>query len=161
MHARAGDDQKVIIPFDFVSKFDGGRYGEKISESIWMKLSREGGFVVPDSLQEVRDFCKRRHLAPSPDMPLEKMQKIVREDFDAQIGVWGSVERAAGAEGDVYDLAIKCVDFSAQGGPKTIYEIKARTKTVSEIPHVYEKRSSTRFMEESRVLSRRATILPK
>ena len=101
--------------------------------------TREGGFIVPDSLDEVRDFCKSRHIEPSPDMPLEKMQKIVREDFDAQIGIWGSVERAPGAESDVYDLVVKCVDFSVPGNPKTIYEAKARTKTVSEIPHVYEK----------------------
>jgi hypothetical protein len=72
-------------------------------------------------------------------MPLEKMSKIVREDFDAQIGIWGSVERAPGTESDVYDLVVKCVDFSVPGNPKTIYEAKARTKTVSEIPHVYEK----------------------
>ena len=55
-------------------------------------------------------------------MPLERMKRIVREDFDAQIGIWGSVERAPGHEGEVYDLVIKCVDFSAPGGPKTIYE---------------------------------------
>ena len=131
--------RKVVVPFDFVSKFDDGRYGRQVSDSIWKKLNREGGFVVPDSMQEVRDFCESRHLAPAPETPLEKMQKIVREDFDAQIGIWGSVERAAGADSDVYDLAIKCVDFSAAGGPKTIYEVKARTKTVSEIPHLYEK----------------------
>ncbi|MCC6123520.1 MAG: hypothetical protein IT426_01010 [Pirellulales bacterium] len=137
----AGDEaaRKVVIPFDFVSKFDGGRYGEQVADSIWTKLNREGGFILPDSMQEVRDFCQGRRLTPTPDLPLEKMKKIVREDFDAQIGIWGSVERAVGAESDVYDLAIKCVDFSAAGGPKTIYEVKARTKTVSEIPHVYVK----------------------
>ena len=32
------------------------------------------------------------------------MQKIVREEFDAQIGIWGSVERVAGREADIYDL---------------------------------------------------------
>jgi hypothetical protein len=133
------ESKKVVIPFDFVSKFDDGRYGKMVGDSIWKKLSHEDGFIVPDSMQEVRDFCEGRHLQPSPDMPLEKMQKIVRDDFDAQVGIWGSVERAAGAETDVYDLVIKCVDFSPAGGPKTIYEVKARTKTVSEIPHVYEK----------------------
>jgi hypothetical protein len=137
--AQSETARRVVIPFDFVSKFDDGRYGEMVADSIWKKLSREGGFIVPDSMQEVRDFCKSHKLVPSPDMPLEKMQKIVREDFDAQIGIWGSVERAPDAEADVYDLVFKCVDFSAAGGPKTIYEAKARTKTVSEIPHVYEK----------------------
>ena len=65
------------------------------------------------------------------------MRKIVEGDFEAQIGIWGSVERAPGAEGEIYDLAIKCVDFSARPRPKVIYETKARTRSVSEIPHVY------------------------
>ena len=46
------------------------------------------------------------------------MKKIVQDDFDAQIGIWGSIERAPGDEGEIYDLAIKCVDFSAQPSPK-------------------------------------------
>lgn len=138
-HAVAEDGQKVVIPFDFVSKFDNGRYGRQVSESIWAKLNREGGFVLPESSQEVRDYCESHHLAPSPDATLDEMRRIVRGDFDAQIGVWGSVERAKGAESDVYDVVIRCVDFSGAGGPKTIYEVKARTKTVSEIPHVYER----------------------
>jgi hypothetical protein len=136
---KSADKKKVVIPFDFISKFDDGRYGEKIGDSIWTKLNKEGGFIVPESMHEVREFCKGRKIAPSPDLPLETMQKIVRDDFDAQIGIWGSVERVSGEETDVYDLVVKCVDFSAPGGPKTIYEAKARTKTVSEIPHVYEK----------------------
>lgn len=44
-----------------------------------------------------------------------------------------------GNEEDVYDLAIRCVDFSAASGPKVVYQCNARTKVVSEIPHVYVK----------------------
>ena len=72
-------------------------------------------------------------------MDLEKMKKIVQDDFDAQIGIWGSVERAPGEEAEIYDLVIKCVDFSAQPSPKVIYEVKARTNSASEIPHLYVK----------------------
>jgi hypothetical protein len=38
--------EKVVIPFPFVSKFDGGRYGKMVADSIWKKLSRQGGFVA-------------------------------------------------------------------------------------------------------------------
>jgi hypothetical protein len=133
----AADPPKVVIPFDFVSNFDDGRYGQTMGEMIWKKLSRQGGFIVPESMQEVRDFCASHKLKPSPEMDLEKMRKIVEGDFEAQIGIWGSVERAPGTEGEIYDLAIKCVDFSARPRPKVIYETKARTRSVSEIPHVY------------------------
>ena len=67
------------------------------------------------------------------------MKKIVRDDFGGQIGIWGSVERAAGTEGEIYNIEIKCVDFSAKPSPKVIYETKAQTKSVSEIPHLYVK----------------------
>ena len=135
----AEDQKKVLIPFDFVSKFDDGRYGQMVGDMIWKKINSEGGFILPESMQDVRDYCLSHHLQPSPDDSLDKMKKIVKEDFDGQIGIWGSVERAPGTEGEIYDLAIKCVDFSGTPEPKVIYETKSRTKSVSEIPHLYVK----------------------
>src|SRR3972149_3839446 len=86
----AEDAQKVIIPFDFVSKFDEGRYGQMVGEMIWKKLEREGGFILPETMQDVRDYCQSHHIQPSPEIPLEKMGKIVKDDFGGQIGIWGS-----------------------------------------------------------------------
>ena len=131
--------KKVVIPFDLVSKFDQGRYGRMVGEMIWKKLEREGGFIIPETMLDVRDTCQTNNLHPSPELPLEKMKKIVREDFGAHIGIWGSVERVPGHGFDVCDLVIRCVDFSGYPKPKVIYQCKARTKTVSEIPHVYVK----------------------
>ena len=131
-------EEKVVIPFDFVSKFDDGRYGQKVGELIWKKLDRLQGFEIPKTMLDTRDFCKRHNLHPSPELPLEKMQQIVRDDFAAHIGIFGSVERVPGHEWDVYQLVIKCVDFSG-GTPRIIYRCDARTKVVSEIPHVYVK----------------------
>jgi len=135
----AEDQKKVLIPFDFVSKFDDGRYGQMIGDMIWKKINAEGGFILPESMQDVRDYCQSRHIQPSPNDSLEKIKKIIKQGFDGQIGVWGSVERAPDAEGEIYDLVIKCVDFSIEPEPKVIYQTKTRTKTVSEIPHLYVK----------------------
>ena len=135
----AAEERKVVIPFDFISKFDDGRYGQMMGEMVWKKLSREGGFIIPETMLDVRDFCASHALKPSPTTDLEQMGKIVRDDFDAQIGIWGSVERAPGAESEMYDVTIRCVDFSARPDPKVIYTVAARTNSVSEIPHVYVK----------------------
>jgi hypothetical protein len=135
----AEDPKKVLIPFDFVSKFDDGRYGQMLGDMIWKKIDGEGGFILPDSMQDVRDYCQSHHVQPSPDDSLVKMKKIVKEDFGGQIGIWGSVERAPGAESEIYDLVIKCVDFSIEPEPKVIYQTSSRTKSVSEIPHLYVK----------------------
>jgi hypothetical protein len=135
----AADARKVVIPFDFVSKFDDGRYGQIVGDMIWTKLSRDKGFIVPEAMLDVRDYCESHKLRPSPEMGLDKIKTIVEDDFGGQIGIWGSVERAAGEEGEIYDIVIKCVDFSEKPKPKVIYEAKARTKSVSEIPHLYVK----------------------
>jgi hypothetical protein len=131
--------RKVVIPFDFVSKFDNGRYGQIVGEMIWKKLDRRGGFVIPESMLDVRDTVASNRIGPTPEMPIDKVKKIVRKQFGADIGIWGSVERVSGNRWDVYDLKIRCVDFSAGEKPKVIYQCDARTKTVSEIPHLYVK----------------------
>ncbi|HLA86171.1 MAG TPA: hypothetical protein VJL29_15395 [Thermoguttaceae bacterium] len=137
--ARADDEQKVVIPFDFLSTFDDGRYGQTIGEMIWKKLDRQGGFIIPESMIEVRETVASRNLRLAPDMTLEAVAKIVRDDFDGQIAIWGSVERVAGHDWDVYDLKIRCVDFSTRPAPTVVYSIDARTKTAGEIPHRYVK----------------------
>ncbi|MBN1911676.1 MAG: hypothetical protein JW818_18180 [Pirellulales bacterium] len=131
--------KKVVIPFDFTSKFDQGRYGQQVGELVWKKLEREGGFVIPESMLDVRDTVTSQGLIISPDMALEKMKRIVIKDFGADVAIWGSVERVPGNAWDVYDLKIRCIDFTTGPKPVVLYKVDARTKTVSEIPHVYVK----------------------
>jgi hypothetical protein len=136
----AKDKKKVVIPFDFVSKFDNGRHGQMVCDSIWKKLDRAGSFLIPDSAQDVRDLCATNNIKLGPNTPLAEVEDAVRKTFDAQIGIWGSIERAPGSEGEIYDISIRCVDFSTPGEPKVIYEKNGvRTNSVSEIPHLYVK----------------------
>ncbi len=137
--ALGADAKKVVIPFDFVSKFDNGRYGRTMGDMVWKKLSREGGFVIPETMLDVRDTVTSNNIKLTADTPLDKVKRVVVDDFGADVAIWGSVERVPGHDWDVYDLKIRCVDFSAVPRPKVIYECNARTKTVSEIPHVYIK----------------------
>ncbi len=136
VRAQVSDSEAVVIPFDFVSEFDGGAMGRKLAEMFWQKISRRGRFIVPETVQDVRDFCRSKGIAVTPDMPLDRVRQIVRRHFDAHIGIWGRVERAPGSRYDVYDLEIYVVDFRSDP-PRVVYHKKARTKTVSEIPHVY------------------------
>jgi hypothetical protein len=106
---------------------------------LWSDLSRAGGFILPESMLDVRDYCSNHSVQPSSDTSLKQMQRIVRDDFDAQIGIWGSIERAPGTTSERYDLTIRCVDFSDASAPKTIYETTARTDSAAEIAHRYVK----------------------
>jgi hypothetical protein len=142
--------EKVVIPFPFVSKFDGGRYGKMVADSIWKKLSRQGGFVIPESPDDARDLLATNGTKIGPDTPLAAVEEVVRKAFDAQIGIWGSVERAPGTEVEIYDLVIRCVDFSTPGEPRVIYEkVGVRTNSVSEIPHLYCKEMLDKLYERA------------
>ncbi len=132
------DAGRVVIPFDFESKFDGGAYGQSVGEMFWKKLQRQGGFVLPEAMLEVREWCQAHAFAPGPDTPLEKMCEVVRKHQAGDVGIWGKVERAGGAEGDIYDLWIYIADFSVEPH-RMICKRKVRTKTAAEIPHRYVK----------------------
>jgi hypothetical protein len=148
--AAAEKGNQVVIPFPFVSKFDEGRYGQLVADSLWKKLSRQGGFVIPESPDDVKDLCASNGITIGPDTPMPQVEEVVRKTFDAQIGIWGSVERAPGAEAEIYDLVVKCVDFSTPGEPKVIYEkIGVRTNSVSEIPHLYCKEMLDKLYERA------------
>ncbi len=136
--ADAAAPKRVVIPFDFVSTFDDGEYGRTVGDMIWTKLRRDGGFVLPESMQDVRDWCRRTRTMPGPETPLARMRAIVATEQAGDIGIWGKVERVAGFETDVYDLWIAVADFSVDP-PRMVYQKTARTRTVSEIPHVYVK----------------------
>jgi hypothetical protein len=140
--------QRVVIPFDFQSSFDQGEYGQKIGELVWEKLRHSGAFVVPESMQDVRDWCQRNRTNPGPDTTLAKMRQIVREEQGGDIGIWGRIERAAGFKADVYDLWIAIADFSVEP-PRMIYRQQARTQNVSEIPHRYIKEALGRLIGRS------------
>ncbi len=138
---QSGDQSpKVVIPFDFESKFDHGRYGKMVGEMIWKKLEKRGGFVIPESMLDVREWSDSAKFVPSPDTPLAKMKSILRDEFGGDIAIWGKVERLPHVDWDKYDLWIYIADFSVDP-PKMLVKLKAQTKTVSEIPHVYVKQS--------------------
>ncbi len=144
--AWAEEKQKVVVPFDFVSKFDNGRYGEMVGDLVWKKLEREGGFVIPDAMADVRDLCATSNIQITPDMPLDKVKEVVRGTFDADIAIWGSIERV---ELEVYDLVIKCVDFTSGAEPKVIYEKTVRTNSAGEISHRYVKELISKLYERT------------
>ena len=124
--------KKIVIPFDFESRFDNGDYGQNIGEMFWTKLRRQGGFILPESMQDVRDWCQCAGNIPGPDTSLSRMKEIVAKEQAGDIGIWGKVERVAGFETDGYDLWISVADFSVDP-PLMIYQKKARTRTVGEI----------------------------
>ena len=141
---QASSGAKVVIPFDFESRFDDGAIGQTVGDMLWTKIKREGGFILPESMQDVRDWCQRTKTRPNPDMSLEAIKKIVVDEQAGDIGIWGKVERAPGFETDVYDLWITVADFSTKP-VNVLYRKKTRTKTVSEIPHVYIKEAIDRL----------------
>ena len=63
---RADDSgKKVVIPFDFVSKFDNGRLGEHgRRHGLEKARKREAGSSFRRSMADVRDYCKEQEIPP-------------------------------------------------------------------------------------------------
>ncbi len=141
----AADARKVVIPFDFVSKFDDGRYGQIVGDMIWKKLSADGGFIVPEiDARRPRLLRKPQAAALARDGPCDKMKQIVADDFGGQIGIWGSVERAPGTRGRNLRPGDQMRRFLGETEAEGDLRVKARTKSVSEIPHLYVKADARR-----------------
>jgi hypothetical protein len=135
--AFAAGEKKAVAVFDFVSKYDEGRLGQNVGEMFPPKIKRLNVFDV-NEMVDVRDLCTENNVKITLDTPLPKVKQAVCEMCGAQIGIWGQVELAPGAENEIYDITLKCVDFSG-GEPKVIYEKTARTNSAAEIPHLYVK----------------------
>ena len=125
---------KKVVPFDFESLFDEGDYGSRVSLGLWRKLNREGKhlFILPESMQDVRSVCDLLSFKPNDQTTLDAMKKVIRETFQSDIAIWGKMERVPGHRWEVYDVWVKCYDFSADP-PLLIFEKNGRTEAVAEV----------------------------
>ncbi|MDR1140830.1 MAG: hypothetical protein LBL62_03990 [Planctomycetaceae bacterium] len=132
--------QKRVVMFDFESLWDAELptdYGGIMGSMFWMKLNREKGFIIPESMIDVRNICETYNIKPNPDTPLEKMKEYVTKTFNADIGIWGKIERIDKDVMEIYDFWLKVVDFSVEP-PKVIYEVnQVRTEAVAEVTGIY------------------------
>jgi hypothetical protein len=132
--------QKRVVMFDFESLWDAELptdYGGIMGNMFWMKLNREKGFIIPESMIDVRNICETYNIKPNPDTPLEKMKEYVTKTFNSDIGIWGKIERVNQDVMEIYDFWLKVVDFSVEP-PKIIYEVnQVRTEAVAEVTGIY------------------------
>ncbi|MDR3198307.1 MAG: hypothetical protein LBU34_10615 [Planctomycetaceae bacterium] len=133
-------EQKRVVMFDFESLWDAELptdYGGIMGNMFWMKLNREKGFIIPESMIDVRNICETYKIKPNPDTPLEKMKEYVTKIFNADIGIWGKIERVDKDVMEIYDFWLKVADFSVDP-PKIIYEVnQVRTEAVAEVTGIY------------------------
>jgi hypothetical protein len=136
MPCAAGDGPPpvVVIPFDFASKFDDGHVGRVIGELFWSKLKKQGGWALPESMTDVREAAARANIAPDADTPATALKAFVRDDQAGDLAIWGRVDRVEGTALDEYEVEIVAADFRTDP-PTEMVRKKARTRTVSEIPH--------------------------
>lgn len=125
---------KRVVSFDWESLFDKGDYGSRVGLGLWRKLNREGKnrFVIPESMQDVRSVCEMINFTPNDKTTLDEMKKVVRETFSSDIAIWGKMERVPGHRWEVYDVWIKCYDFSVDP-PAVIFDKNGRTEAVAEV----------------------------
>ena len=142
--------QKRVVMFDFESLWDQNRasdYGGIMGNMFWMKLNREKGFIIPESMMDVRSICELNNIKPNPDTPMEQMKQWVTKTFNSDIGIWGKIERVDEDVMEIYDFWIKVVDFSVEP-PKVIYEVnRARTEAVAEVTGIYVRSAMDKLLD--------------
>ena len=113
---------------------------------VYAKIRREARFAVPE-MADVRDTCATNSITSRPTRRWTRSSGS-SQDFAADIAIWGSVERAAGTEGEIYDMVIKCVDFSVQPAQGALRSPPAPT------PPPKSRTSTPRTMDSSTTASR-------
>ena len=104
--------KKVVIPFDFESKFDNGEYGQTMGDMFWAKLQSPGRIHHP----RVDAGCPR--LVPAIPDDSRPGHAAGQDEGDCRQGAGrrhrhlGQGRARAGFETDVYDLWINVADFS-------------------------------------------------
>ena len=148
--ARAADKtaQKVFIPFDFESKFDeDGEYSETMGFMFWKKIERKGGFVIPESMEDVRSVCSQIDFHPNDRTPLDEVARVVKEVFEGQYASWGKLERVPGTD-QTYDFWLRVYDFTGDT-PRKIYEVMGvRLDNVHKVPHLHVKNALMKLYNE-------------
>jgi len=157
---------KRVVMFDFESLWDAdqeSRYGQIMGNMFWMKINRENkvkhAFVIPESMIDVRNTCTLMDIRPNPDTPLDQMKEIVTKTFNADIGIWGKIERVDKDVMEIYDFWMKIVDFSVDP-PKIIYQVdKTRTEAVAEVTEIYVRHGMERlYNKQARTAEENAKI---
>jgi len=139
--------QLIVIPFEFdTSSFadENNEYSEKMGFMFWKKIQRKGGFVLPESMLDVRDACGQLDFRPTADTSLVKMSKTVTESFGGHIGIWGKLHRLSP---DRYEIWIKIVDFTGEE-PEYIVNDHGIAENVHEVPHKYVKNAMMKLYNE-------------
>jgi hypothetical protein len=154
--------QKRVVMFDFESLWDAELptdYGGIMGNMFWMKLNREKGFIIPESMIDVRNICETYKIKPNPDTPLEKMKEYVTKTFNADIGIWGKIERVDKDVMEIYDFWLKVVDFSVDP-PKIIYEVnQVRTEAIAEVTGIYVRAAIEKlYNKQARTVAEKADM---
>ncbi len=144
---------KRVVMFDFESLWDKNRasdYGRIMGNMFWLKLNRDKGFVIPESMIDVRNTCETFDIHPNPDTPMDKMKEIVTKTFIADIGIWGKIERVDEDVMEIYDFWMKVVDFSVDR-PRVIYEVNnVRTDAVAEVTGIYVRNAIEKLYDKKK-----------
>ena len=144
-----------VVMFDFESLWDAdqeSRYGQIMGNMFWMKINRENRtkfeFVIPESMIDVRNTCTMMNIRPNPDTPLDEMKEVVTKTFNADIGIWGKIERVDRDVLEIYDFWMKVVDFSFDP-PKIIYQVdRTRTDAIAEVTGIYVRRAMEKLYDK-------------
>lgn len=115
--APAAAEEIVVVIFPFSSP-DGGAAGKQFADSLRLRAKRLGLVVVePLSLKDAMAGAKM----PTLDTPAAEMAAILKDRFDARLGLWGEVR----SEGAGVVMQVRALDAARGAAELTIHRTVA------------------------------------
>jgi hypothetical protein len=122
-HAESG---RVLVVCDFESHFDDGSMGRFVASNIRAKISRYRLFIITEDMDR-EPVEKQAGFKPKFDMKIEAALGFAKEWLDADMLMWGKVEKG---EGDTLRVSARVAD-------QKVGSDRLRLDTVAVAPNRY------------------------
>jgi len=100
------ESDRVLVVCDFESHFDDGSMGKFVASNIRAKMSRYRLFVITEDMDR-EPVEKQAGFKPTYDMKIEKALGFAKEWLEADMLMWGKVEKG---EGDALKISARVAD---------------------------------------------------
>ena len=97
----------LIVAFDFESDFDGGKMGKKVARIVTRHAYERRIYQTVEEIQQ-DDIVEGKNFQVKFDDDPGKIAQFAKEQFNADIAVWGKI---VNPNGDQYEVFVKALDL--------------------------------------------------
>jgi len=120
----------LIVAFDFESDFDNGEMGKKLARIVTNHSYRRRIYQTIEEIEQEQRVEEKQFKAKLDDDPA-KIAKFAKDEFGAEIVVWGKVAKAGE---DQYEIFVKGLDLRKPEAEQLVLNTSYKCNGVHEMP---------------------------